>query len=86
MTDTMARGACPAERARHAGGDGPAPERRNLRRSQPPHESATRCLKTVDRYTVLQPDGSQRAHRALSDALAASGELLLFDEEVPREG
>jgi len=38
------------------------------------------------RGAVLQPDGSQRVHRALSDALAASGELLLFDEEVPREG
>jgi hypothetical protein len=30
MTDTMTRGAGLAERARHAGGDGPAPSRRRM--------------------------------------------------------
>ena len=45
-----------------------------------------KVISRLRRGAVLQPDGSQRVHRALSDALAASGELLLFDEEVPREG
>jgi hypothetical protein len=45
-----------------------------------------KIVSRLRRGAVLQPDGSQRVQRALSDALAASGELLLFDEEVPREG
>ena len=35
---------------------------------------------------VLQPDGSQQLHAALSEVLKATGERLLYDEEVPREG
>jgi len=45
-----------------------------------------KVVSRLRRGAVLQPDGSQRVQRALSDAMAASGELLLFDEEVPREG
>jgi len=45
-----------------------------------------KVISRLRRGAVLQPDGSQRIHRAQSDALAVSGELLLFDEEVPREG
>ena len=45
-----------------------------------------KVVSRLRRGAVLQPDGSKRVHRAFSDALAASGELLLFDEEVPREG
>ncbi len=45
-----------------------------------------KVISRLRRGAVLQPDGSQRVQRALSDALAASAELLLFDEEVPREG
>ena len=45
-----------------------------------------KLISRLRRGVVLQPDGSQREHHALSDALAASAELLLFDEEVPREG
>src|SRR6478672_6228503 len=45
-----------------------------------------KVVSRLRRGAVLQPDGSQRVHRSQSDALAASGELLLFDEEVPREG
>jgi hypothetical protein len=45
-----------------------------------------KVISRLRRGAVLQPDGSQTVHRALSDALAASAELLLFDEEVPREG
>lgn len=45
--------------------------------------------KTISRLqkgAVLQPDGSKKVHEALSDVLNASGNLLLYDEEVPREG
>jgi hypothetical protein len=45
-----------------------------------------KVISRLRRGAVLQPDGSQRVHTARSDALAASGDLLLFDEEVPREG
>lgn len=45
-----------------------------------------KVISRLRRGAVLQPDGSQRVHGALSDALAASAELLLYDEEVPREG
>jgi len=38
------------------------------------------------RGAVLQPDGSQARHPAQGDVLNARPELLLFDEEVPREG
>ena len=46
MTDTTTRGAGPAERADHAGGDGPAPERRrrmSARRKQSAVESCANC-------------------------------------------
>ena len=57
-------------------------------------ESASVCVvdangKVISRLrrgAVLQPDGSQQVHTALSEVLKASGELLLYDEEVPREG
>jgi hypothetical protein len=35
---------------------------------------------------VLQPDGSETVHQARSRALATGAPLLLYDEEVPREG
>ena len=35
---------------------------------------------------MLQPDGSQRIHRAVGEVLNAASDLLLYDEEVPREG
>jgi hypothetical protein len=50
------------------------------------HAADGKVISRLRRGAVLQPDGSQRVHAALGDALAASGELLLFDEEVPREG
>jgi hypothetical protein len=38
------------------------------------------------RGAVLQPDGSQRIHRATGDILNSAADLRLYDEEVPREG
>jgi hypothetical protein len=35
---------------------------------------------------VLQPDGSKKVHSARSRTLATGSPLLLYDEEVPREG
>lgn len=38
------------------------------------------------RGAVLQPDGSQRVHRAQGEMLNSARDLLLYDEELPREG
>jgi hypothetical protein len=38
------------------------------------------------RGAVLQPDGSAKVHQARSRSLATGAQLLLYDEEVPREG
>ena len=35
---------------------------------------------------MLQPDGSQKIHPARGEVLNAAQPLLLYDEEVPREG
>jgi hypothetical protein len=40
----------------------------------------------LKRGAVLQPDGSMKAHAARGTVLNAGGDLLLYDEEVPREG
>lgn len=40
----------------------------------------------LQRGAMLQPDGSRRYHSARSEALDGLGSLLLYDEEVPREG
>jgi hypothetical protein len=40
----------------------------------------------LQRGAVLQPDGSQIVHRAQGRILDAGAELLLYDEEIPREG
>src|SRR5262249_58952574 len=38
------------------------------------------------RGAVLQPDSTRKVHHARSEALNAAANLLLYDEEVPREG
>jgi hypothetical protein len=38
------------------------------------------------RGAVLQPDGWQKIHEARGEVLNSAADLLLFDEEVPREG
>ena len=40
----------------------------------------------LKRGAMLQPDGSRKTHAARSDAMNVAGSLLLYDEEVPREG
>ena len=50
--------------------------------SVPPHKIVSR----LKRGAVLQPDGSKHVHPALGRVLNPGGSLLLFDEEVPREG
>ena len=43
-------------------------------------------LSRLKRGAVLQPDGSGKVHQAAGDVLLSLGNLLLYDEEVPREG
>jgi hypothetical protein len=43
-------------------------------------------ISRLKRGAVLQPDGSQQLQTALSSLLNTNGPLLLYDEEVPREG
>jgi hypothetical protein len=43
-------------------------------------------IQRLRRGAVLQPDGSAKVHEARSRALATGSPLLLYDEEVPREG
>ena len=50
--------------------------------SVPPEKIVLR----LKRGAVLQPDGSQETHPALGRVLNHGSSLLLFDEEVPREG
>ncbi len=40
----------------------------------------------LKRGAVLQPDGTMKVHHARSEALNALASLLLYDEEIPREG
>jgi hypothetical protein len=43
-------------------------------------------ISRLQKGEVLQPDGSKKVRQSLSDVLNASGNLMLYDEEVPREG
>jgi len=45
-----------------------------------------KIVSRLKRGAVLQPDGSQQVHPALGRVLNPGGSLLMFDEEVPREG
>ena len=45
-----------------------------------------KIISRLRRGAVLQPDGSQKIHRALGRILNKDEKLLMFDEEVPREG
>ncbi len=45
-----------------------------------------RVISRLRRGAVLQPDGSPKIHPALGQVLNAAQPLLLYDEEVPREG
>ncbi|MCB1852844.1 MAG: hypothetical protein KDI83_19075 [Gammaproteobacteria bacterium] len=48
--------------------------------------SAGTVVTRLRRGAVLQPDGSQQVHQAEGEVLNKDPHLLLFDEEVPREG
>jgi hypothetical protein len=43
-------------------------------------------ISRLKRGAVLQPDGTQKVLRAQSQALNVGTDVLLYDEEVPREG
>jgi hypothetical protein len=47
---------------------------------------AGKIISRLRRGAVLQPDGSQLVHTARGRILNKDPELLMFDEEVPREG
>jgi hypothetical protein len=45
-----------------------------------------KVISRLKRGAVLQPDGSEKVHQAQGTILNASAELLLHEEEIPREG
>ena len=53
-----------------------------LQLQEPPDKVVSR----LRRGAVLQPDGSQQVHKAEGRILNKDPHLLMFDEEVPREG
>ena len=50
------------------------------------HQVGSKFIRRLRRGAMLQPDGSRTVHQARSRALATGAPLLLYDEEVPREG
>lgn len=48
--------------------------------------TAGQVLSRLKRGAVLQPDGSRKVHAARGDVLLSAANLVLYDEEVPREG
>ncbi|GAA4329752.1 hypothetical protein GCM10023165_02810 [Variovorax defluvii] len=82
----------PASQAPAAGG---APPRYVLSSTVPPHwipllpvqlMEEGRRVQRLQRGAVLQPDGARKTHPAQGTVLNAGARLLLYDEEVPREG
>jgi transposase len=78
MTDTTARGACPGARARHAGDDGPAPERRWRMSARRKQSAVLRLLRGEDLELVSRELGVMAAElTAWRDAFLAAGEASL---------
>jgi transposase len=78
MTDTTVRGAGPAQRAQHAGGDGPAPEGRRRRSAQRKQSAVLRLLRGEDLELVSRDLGVPAAElSAWRDAFLAAGEASL---------
>ena len=50
------------------------------------HEPPDKVVSRLRRGAVLQPDGSHEIHKAEGRILNKDPHLLMFDEEVPREG
>ena len=78
MTETTARGAGPAERAHHAGGDGPAPSRRWRMSAKRKQSAVLRLLRGEDLELVSRDLGVTAAElSAWRDAFLAAGEASL---------
>ena len=78
MTDTTTRGAGPAERAQHAGGDGPAPERRRRMSARRKQSAVLRLLRGEALELVSRQLGVTAAElSAWRDAFLAAGEASL---------
>jgi transposase len=78
MTDTTARGAGPAQRAQHAGGDGPAPEKRRRMSARRKQSVVLRLLRGEDLELVSRELGVTAAElSAWRDAFLAAGEASL---------
>ena len=85
MTDTTERGAGPAARAHHAGGDGPAPERRRRMSAKRKQSAVLRLLRGEDLELVSRELGVSAAEvSAWRDAFLAAGEASL--ETRPADG
>jgi transposase len=78
MTDTTARGAGPVERAHHAGGDGPAPERRRRMSAKRKQSAVLRLLRGEDLELVSRELAVSAAELSVwRDAFLAAGEASL---------
>jgi transposase-like protein len=78
MTDTTVRGAGPAERAQHAGGDGPAPSRRRRMSAKRKQSAVLRLLRGEDLELVSRELAVPAAEvSAWRDAFLAAGEASL---------
>ena len=78
MTDTTTRGAGPAERAQHAGGDGPAPVRRRRMSAGRKQSAVLRVLRGEDMELVSRELGLTAAElSAWRAAFLAAGEASL---------
>jgi hypothetical protein len=78
MTDTTARGAGAAARAQHAGGDGPAPERRRRMSARRQQSAVLRLLRGEDLELVSRELAVPAAElSAWRDAFLAAGEAAL---------
>jgi transposase len=78
MKDTTVRGAGPAARAHHAGGDGPAPERRRRMSARRKQSAVLRLLRGEDLELVSRELVVAAAElSAWRDAFLAAGEAAL---------
>ena len=78
MTDPMARGAGPTERAQHAGEDGPAPAPRRRMSAKRKQSAVLRLLRGEDLELVSRELGVMAAElTAWRDAFLAAGEASL---------
>jgi hypothetical protein len=85
MTDTTTRGAGPAARARHAGGDGPAPERRRRMAARRKQSAVLRLLRGEDLELLSRELAVPAAElSAWRDAFLAAGEASLKTRPAAR--